>query len=149
MPLSSEIIMTLEMNFFLLSPLSYFLKDVLQSLPFNELLARFYLRTLLPWWRHERCRETLDRKSMCGSRTVGGKKRNSLRRGKKYETLPILFVELQHHVVSGNAEGASALVVWLLTIWLVHVWWGHGAVVGVVVGVDGATVAACQVELNI
>lgn len=39
-----------------------------------------------------------------------------LAQGKKYETLPILFVELQHHVVSGNAEGASALVVRLLAI---------------------------------
>lgn len=36
--------------------------------------------------------------------------------GEKYETIPILFVELQHHVVSGNTEGASALVVRLLAI---------------------------------
>ncbi len=63
--------------------------------------------------------------------------------------LPILLVEFQHHVVSSNTEWASALVVLLLALWLVHIGRGHGAVVGVVVGVDRAAVAACQVELNI
>lgn len=63
--------------------------------------------------------------------------------------IPILLVKLQHHVVSGDAQWASALVVLLLALRLVHVWRGHGAVVGVVVGVDRAAIAACQVEFNL
>lgn len=46
----------------------------------------------------------------------GREAEEQLAQGKKYETLPILFVELQHHVVSGNAEGASTLVVRLFAI---------------------------------
>lgn len=63
--------------------------------------------------------------------------------------IPILLVKLQHHVVRGNAQWASALVVLLLALRLVHVRGGHGAVVGVVVGVDRAAVAAGQVEFDI
>lgn len=67
----------------------------------------------------------------------------------KIKRLPVLFVKLHHHVVRGNAEGASALVMGLLAIRLVHVWRRHGAVIGVVVCMDGAAVAAGQVELDI
>ena len=35
--------------------------------------------------------------------------------------IPILLVKLQHHVVSGDAQWASALVVLLLALRLVHV----------------------------
>lgn len=63
--------------------------------------------------------------------------------------IPILLVKLQHHVVRGNAQWASALVVLLLALRLVHVRGGHGAVVGVVVGVDRAAVAAGQVEFDL
>lgn len=74
------------------------------------------------------------------------KKREKVRSGQQKDALgiiPVLLVKLQHHVVCGNAQWASALVVLLLAIRLVHVWRGHGAVVGVVVGVYRATIAAC------
>lgn len=61
--------------------------------------------------------------------------------------VPVLLVELQHHVVRGDAERPSALVV-LPPVDLVHVRRRHGAVVGVVVGVDGAAVVPCDVELD-
>ena len=65
-------------------------------------------------------------------------------------SIPILLVELQHHVVRGDAQWAPALVVLLLlALRLVHVRRRHGAVVGVVVGVNRAAVAAGQVELNV
>lgn len=59
---------------------------------------------------------------------VGGKrvkKREKVRAAQQKDALgiiPILLVELQHHVVSGNAQWASALVVLLLAIRLVYVW---------------------------
>lgn len=66
---------------------------------------------------------------------------------RKSRLLPILLVELQHHVVGGDAQRPPALVA-LLAIHLVHVWRRHGAVVGVVVGVDGAAIVSCDVELD-
>lgn len=63
--------------------------------------------------------------------------------------IPILLVKLQHHVIRGDAQRATALVVLLLAIGLLHIWRGHGAVVGVVIGVYRATIAACQVEFNL
>lgn len=76
-------------------------------------------------------------------RVRGGQQKDAL------GIIPILLVKLQHHVVGGDAQWASALVVLLLALGLVHVRRGHGAVVGVVVGVDRAAVAACQVEFNL
>ena len=61
--------------------------------------------------------------------------------------VPVLLVELQHHVVRGDAEGPSALVV-LPAVHLIHVRRRHRAVVGVVVGVDGASVVPRHVELD-
>lgn len=63
-------------------------------------------------------------------------------------TLPVLLVELQHHVVGGHAEGPPGLVV-LPALAVVHVRRGHGAVVGVVVHVQGAAVVPRHVELDV
>lgn len=65
----------------------------------------------------------------------------------KRKVIPILLIKLQHHVVRGDAERPAALVV-LLAIHLLHIRGGHRAVVGVVVGVDGAAVVPCDVELD-
>lgn len=64
------------------------------------------------------------------------------------ETLPILLVKLQHHVVCGHTEGPPCLVV-LPPVGVVHVRGGHGAVVGVVVDVHGAAVVPRHIELNV
>lgn len=61
--------------------------------------------------------------------------------------IPVLLIELQHHVVRGDAQRPSTLVV-LLPVHLIHVRRRHRAVVGVVVGVDGAAVVPCDVELD-
>lgn len=66
----------------------------------------------------------------------------------KQRPLPILLIELQHHVVRGDAERASALLV-LLAFGVVHVRRGSGAVVGVVVSVGGAAVVPRQVKLDV
>lgn len=70
----------------------------------------------------------------------------------KWEThsmrvVPVFLIELQHHVVCGDAERPSTLVV-LFTIDLIHVRRRHRAVVGVVVGVDGASIVPCEVKLD-
>lgn len=62
--------------------------------------------------------------------------------------IPVLLIKLQHHVVCGDAERPPALVV-LLAIHLLHIWRRHRAVVGVVVGVDGAAVVSCDIELDL
>lgn len=49
-------------------------------------------------------------------RVRGGQQKDAL------GIIPILLVKFQHHVVSGDAQWASALVVLLLAIRLVHVW---------------------------
>lgn len=61
--------------------------------------------------------------------------------------IPVLFIELQHHVVRGDAERPPTLVV-LPAIDLIHVRRRHRAVVGVVVGVDRAAVVPRDVELD-
>lgn len=48
-------------------------------------------------------------------RVRGGQQKDAL------GIIPILLVKLQHHVVSGDAQWASALVVLLLALRLVHV----------------------------
>lgn len=59
---------------------------------------------------------------------MGGKREKEserVRGGQQKDALgiiPILLVKLQHHVVSGDAQWASALVVQLLALGLVHVW---------------------------
>lgn len=62
--------------------------------------------------------------------------------------IPVFLVKLQHHVVRGNAEGPSALILHL-AFWLVHVRGRHGAVVGVVIGVDGAAVVTRHIKFNL
>lgn len=66
---------------------------------------------------------------------------------KRKRVIPILLIELQHHVVRGDAQRPSALVV-LLAIQLIHIWRRHWAVVGVVVGVDRAAVVAGDIKLD-
>ena len=61
--------------------------------------------------------------------------------------LPVLLIELQHHVVRGDTQRPSALVV-LLPLYLIHVRRWHQAVVGVVVCVDRASVVPRDVELD-
>lgn len=55
----------------------------------------------------------------------GRKESEKVRCGQQKDALgiiPILLVKLQHHVVSGDAQWASALLVVQLAIRLVHVW---------------------------
>lgn len=61
--------------------------------------------------------------------------------------IPVLFIELQHHVVRGDAERPSTLVV-LPAVDLIHVGRRHQAVIGVVVGVDRAPIVPSDVELD-
>lgn len=92
-----------------------------------------------------RARPTQSPSAQCHPRPGGsGNATTSL----SLKILPILLVELQHHVVRGHAEGPPRLVV-LPAIGVVHVRRGHGAVVGVVVDVHGAAVVARHVELDV
>lgn len=63
-------------------------------------------------------------------------------------SLPVLLAELQHHVVGGHAEGPPGVLV-LPALAVLHVGGGHGAVVGVVVHMQGAAVVPRHVELDV
>lgn len=71
-------------------------------------------------------------------------KRDARRRRK---AVPVLLIELQHHVVRGDAERPATLVV-LPAINLIHVRRRHRAVVCIVVGVNRTPIVPCDVELD-
>lgn len=77
-------------------------------LPVSNIRIKYQMPERRRGWRRER-KESERKRVRCGQQ------KDAL------GIIPILLVKLQHHVVSGDAQRASALVVLLLAFALLHV----------------------------